>query len=285
MAEIEHAARDAAGTPVQPVEVNAQPGSALSALRALGVIFGGPLVVVGASVTAVAAGLIAARRGRLGPTMIASTALGAAFPWIYDAVISPRQMTWGAARNEIHRKWPGDDIIPSPAYESLHAVTISAPASQVWPWLLQIGENRGGFFSYDWLENLSGADIHTIQHIVPELQHEEVGDPILLSPNVGLVVWELVPERALVLRAMDPNTGQAVKPDIDANVFFNATWSFILDETSGGPTRLIARFRADGNPRTLMKEGMHYLLETPHFIMERKMLLNIKKLAEQMSHA
>jgi hypothetical protein len=79
-------------------------------------------------------------------------------------------------------------------------------------------------------------------------------------------------------------TGQAVSPDINANVFTDSTWAFILDERSDEVTRLIARYLMDGNPRVLIKEGIHYFLETPHFVMQRKMLLNIKRLAEKMNH-
>jgi len=284
MAEAERADTRRADKPTQPTKVMApQQASALSGIRGAGVIFGGPLIVVGASIAAVAAGLIAARRGRLTPNMTATAALGAAFPWVYELFISPWQQNWGTTQNELHRSWPGDDVIPNPIYEATHAVTIKAPASQVWPWLVQIGQNRGGFFSYDWLENLAGANIHTIEHIVPELQQIEVGDPILLAPNIGLVVWEVIQERSLVLRTMDPDTGQAVSPDINANVFTDSTWAFILDERSDKVTRLIARYRMDGNPRTLIKESIHYLVETPHFIMQRKMLLNIKRLVEKMS--
>ncbi len=284
MSEAERAAVRRSKESAQPTKTKAQQQtSALAGLRGAGTIVGGPLIMISASIAAVTAGLIATRRGRLTPNRIAIAALGAAFPWVYELVLSPWQLNWGSSQSELHRKWPGDDLILNPIYESTHAVTINAAASRVWPWLLQIGQNRGGFFSYDWLENLAGADIHTINHIVPELQRIETGDLVLLAPNIGLVVWEVIPEHALVLRAMDPNTGKAVSPDINANFFTDSTWTFIIDERGEGVTRLIARFRMDGNPRVVLKEAIHYLLETPHFIMQRKMLLGIKRLAEQMN--
>lgn len=282
MAEAERAATRRADKSTPSTKAMApQQASALSGLRGAGVIFGGPLILIGASIAAVTAGLIAARRGRLTRSMIATAALGASFPWVYELLISPWQQSWGATQDELHRRWPGDDVVANPIYEATHAVTVNAPASQIWPWVKQIGQNRGGFFSYDWLENLAGADIHTIEHIVPELQQIEVGDLVTLAPNIGLAVWEVTPERSLILRTMDPKTGQAASPDIGANVFTDSTWAFILDEKSDDVTRLIARYRMDGNPRTLLRESIHYLLETPHFIMQRKMLLNIKRLVEK----
>ncbi|HZD60722.1 MAG TPA: hypothetical protein VE439_09770 [Anaerolineae bacterium] len=213
MAEAKRAATRRTDKLTQPTKVMApQKASALSGLRGAGVIVGGPLIVFCASIAAVAAGLAGARRGRLTPNMIAIAALGAAFPWVYELFISPWQLNWGTTQNELHRRWPGDDVVQNPVYEATHAVAINAPASRIWPWLQQIGQNRGGFFSYDWLENLAGADIHTINHIVPELQQIEVGDPVLIAPNLGLVVWEVVPGHSLVLRSMDPKNRPSCQP-------------------------------------------------------------------------
>ena len=140
--------------------------------------------------------------------------------------------------------------------QTTRAVTVDAPVEEVWPWLAQIGQDRGGFYSYAWLENLAGCRLRNAHRIHPEWQHSEIGETILLHPASGLKLAGFDPNRALA---------------------FEAGWYFAL-EPADGRTGLIARGRV---PRGLGSLAYAVLLELPHFVMERKMLLGIKERAER----
>jgi hypothetical protein len=91
-------------------------------------------------------------------------------------------LRWGTTDEEVHKPLAGDEVVPRPMLESTHAVTIDAPAGQVWRWLVQVGQGRGGLYSYDWLENLADLDVHSAEEIVPELQDLKVGDLVRQAP-------------------------------------------------------------------------------------------------------
>ena len=125
--------------------------------RGMGVLLG-PSIVLG---FLVAAGTRALLRGRVfgrmyGPARLLRLPLGfgAAFPWAYALAIRHWHLRWGATDEEAGKPLPGDDLVPQPGIESTRAITVHAPAGEVWPWLAQIGQDRGGFYSYEWLENL-----------------------------------------------------------------------------------------------------------------------------------
>ena len=86
----------------------------------------------------------------------------------YVLLIRPWHLRWGSSDEETEMKLPGDDLVQEAKLQATHAVTILAPPSQVWPWLIQIGQGRGGFYSYDWIENMMGLDIHNADNILPE---------------------------------------------------------------------------------------------------------------------
>ncbi|MER2137342.1 MAG: hypothetical protein ABS909_05705, partial [Arthrobacter sp.] len=127
---------------------------------------------------------------------IAAAAAGAA-----AAVLALRRasLRWGATESEVAMNLPGDELLPAPNLVATRAISIAAPPSKVWPWLTQLGQNRGGFYSYDWLENLLGLNIHSAETIQSELQVQEPGDTIDLAPGAGLSVVRLDAERSLVL--------------------------------------------------------------------------------------
>ncbi|MCP3964119.1 MAG: hypothetical protein GY719_40330 [bacterium] len=204
----------------------------------------------------------------------------------YVFVLRPWHLKWGATRSEVTGPQPGDGIVERPRIEATRAITIRAPTAEVWPWLVQIGQGRGGFYSYDWLENLMGLEIHSADRILPELQDLEIGDILPNGPETpdeGVVVADLEPERALILHGtLVP--GQTMKDypihyDETTPRWMDWTWGFILDPLGEDTTRLIARFRMDyrGLQSAMM---LHLLLEPSHFVMERKMLLGIKERAE-----
>ncbi len=182
-----------------------------------------------------------------------------------------------------NRTLPGYEFIKNPRYHTTRAITIDAPASEVWPWLVQMGQGRGGFYSYDWLENLVGLAIHSADAIIPELQDLKVGDQVRLAPvdsrgtAFAMDVAVLEPERSLVLRA--PGT---LEDALEAALPY-ATWAFILELISEDTTRLIVRFRSDFKPTLRGLVRNKYALAVPHFLMESKTMLGIKSRAERSS--
>lgn len=191
---------------------------------------------------------------------------------IYWFGLRPRQIRWGATDAEVMRPLPGDAIVPRPRNWSTRAITIAAPAASVWPWLAQIGQGRGGLYSYDWLENLAGCDIHSTNRIIPELQYLEIGDVIRLGPEgyPAYPVAAVEPGRALVLGGDDPELGAH-------------SWAFVLDPVDEQTTRLIVRSRGDYPPTLANFMIWRVLTEPLHFVMERKMLLGVKQRAEAMA--
>jgi hypothetical protein len=217
---------------------------------------------------------------------------GALLPWAYLLIVRPWHSRWGATEEEVRRALPYDHFVPDPIYQTTRAVTIGAPPGEVWRWLVQLGQGRGGLYSYDWLENLADLDVHSAEVIVPELQDLKVGDLVRLAPEsigaeAGLRVAAMEPGRALVLhQPTDPHTGRPIdRDDPGLENYYGWNWAFVLEETDGGSTRLIVRSRIDGSPRTLIGAFYTLLLEFPHFVMERAMLMGIKRRAERTSVA
>lgn len=189
---------------------------------------------------------------------------------LYRWALRPWQRTWGATPAEARRPLPGDALVPRANYETTRTIPIAAPPDAVWPWIMQLGQGRGGFYSYDWLENLFGLDIHSSDRIVPEWQAVEIGDPVRMAPSdrfdgtARMDIALIEPKRALVLRS------PAEAPDDQA-----ASWAFVLDPVNDTTTRLLVRTRMMTTPL------MCLVLDPAHFIMERKMLRGIKRRAEQ----
>lgn len=191
---------------------------------------------------------------RLGALVILLAAIGAVFAFI----VQPWYLGWGATPEERTRRLPGDEIIPDSTRQQTRAITVNAPIDRVWPWLAQIGQDRGGFYSYEWLENLAGCEMRNAERVDPEWQRREVGEPVMLHPAApGLPVTIFEPGRVIGLEG----------------------WGvFVIEPAAGGSrTRLIARGRIPRGSATLFYRG---LLEIPHFVMQRKMLLGIKQRAE-----
>ncbi|MGQ0600657.1 MAG: hypothetical protein ACT4QE_03060, partial [Anaerolineales bacterium] len=125
---------------------------------------------------------------------------GAAGAAAYAFIVRPWHLRWGATEDEVKHSLPGDDFIADPKIATTHAITIHAPVERVWPWLVQIGRGRGGFYSYTRIENLMGLDIHNEDRLVPAFQELKVGDVIPFdSTGFGVQVSILEPMRTLVL--------------------------------------------------------------------------------------
>jgi hypothetical protein len=210
-------------------------------------------------------------------------ALVAACAAVYALLIRPRHLRWGASGDEIAQPLPGDELVPDPKLNATHAISIQAPPAQVWPWLAQIGQGRGGFYSYDWIENAMGLEIHSSDNILPEHQDLQVGDVIPLAPDgsMGLPVAILEPERALVLHGDTRIPDQISGPPMRPGDYMATTWGFYLFAQADGGTRLVERWRSDWAPRLSNTFFYHLFLEPGAFLMERKMLLGIKERAER----
>jgi hypothetical protein len=150
--------------------------------------------------------------------------------------------THRAARDdERNAGLPGDEIVPRPETCYTMAITIRATASAIWPWLVQMGQGRGGFYTHEWIENLLGANIRNANRVVAAWQQLEVGDSVRLTPDPYwgqpgqvMIVAEIQRQRALVFRQRLPNGS-------------TASWAFLLVPQDGGTTRVIMR-RRGGRP-------------------------------------
>src|ERR1700693_4460803 len=110
-----------------------------------------------------------------------------------------RLLRWGATDEEIAAAHPGDDLIGDANVTATRAITIRRSPDVVWPWIAQLGQGRGGFYSYDFLENLVGCDIHSANSVVARWQQVQVGDDVRLAPNAALEVALAEPGHTLVL--------------------------------------------------------------------------------------
>lgn len=207
---------------------------------------------------------------------------GAAGVAAYIYVLRPWHLRWGATDEEVERSLPGDELVPQPKINATHAVTIFAPAEKVWPWIAQIGQGRGGFYSYTWIENrLLHLNIQNADRILPEFQNPKVGERIPLAPNgFGVPIAILEPGRALVAHG-DTRISPSVFPNMRPGDFFNASWGFYLEPMGERATRLIERERIDYSPSLYNAIFMRAFLEPGAFLMARKMLLGIKQRAEK----
>jgi len=188
---------------------------------------------------------------------------------------------WGATDAEVTGSLPGDELVPEPMLGYTHAVTIQAPPERVWQWLVQLGQGRGGMYSYEGLENLVGCDIHNVDRILPELQTLQVGELIRLGPKgyPCFVVAAIEPPRALILVSADPLTGAPVAyADRKDKGYSIASWQFVLQPLEGKATRFLVRQRLAHSPDLTL---VWRLTEPVGFVMERKFLRSIRRLAEQ----
>lgn len=206
---------------------------------------------------------------KISQNLIISFGLSAAGFAGYLLFVRPRWLSWGTPKGEENSSLPGDHLIPNERLllQTTRTLEIPAAAGEIWPWLVQIGQGRGGFYSYDWLENLFGLDIHSTDRILPQYQNLKVGDRIPFGRGAGVDVFEIEPECWLVLAGREPS-GE-----------IGGSWSFILKPTGRQSTRLIVRTRvAEFPPSWMSKIFGLVLLEPAHFIMERRMMLGIRDL-------
>lgn len=206
------------------------------------------------------------RRRVITGVSLAAAGVGALAAYVLR--VRPWHLRWGATDEEVCERLPGDELVEHPNVEATHAITINAPVEEVWPWLVQIGQDRGGFYSYSWLENLVGCRLRNADRIMPEFQQLSAGDTVRLHPQAPpLPVLICEPTRALVLGSNTKSPG---------------TWGFYLKGLDGGRTRFVIRGRGDWGMGLPGKLLARVVFEPAHFIMERKMMLGIKGRAESL---
>jgi hypothetical protein len=198
----------------------------------------------------------------MGPLrVLVALALGAA---VYLRFLRRPTLTWGATDQEADARLPGDELLEEADGVATRAVDIDAPPADVWPWIAQMGPApRGGAYTYDWIENLLGLGMHSVDRVLPEFQAPQVGDTIGYGSN-RMRVERVEPEHVLAWRSEDGNW----------------VWTFVLEERNGS-TRLVSRnrFRL---PSLAARLGM-IPMEPASLVMERRMLQGIKERAERLA--
>ncbi|MEA2476524.1 MAG: hypothetical protein QOC87_723 [Actinomycetota bacterium] len=198
------------------------------------------------------------------PVVIGTALIGAGFFGFYR----PWQMKWGTTTEEVARSMPGDELVSFPTFNATRAVTIEALPEDIWPWIVQIGFGRAGWYSYDFLDNFGH---HSAKNLLPEFQHIAIGDPIPMGPGGSTGVW-----------VKDFELGRSI-------LWWNqkskqSTWVWTLDPMRDGTTRLVTRVRSHStwrHPSTVMWLP---ILEVADFPMMRKCLLGIKRRSERLAH-
>ena len=187
--------------------------------------------------------------------------LGALATAAYARLLREPILTWGATRNEASGALPGDELLPAPDGQATRAIWIDAPAGDVWPWIAQMGPApRGGAYTYDWIENLMGLNMHSADRVLEEFQHPRIGDEIGFGANRMRLEY-VDPPRALAWRSTDGNW----------------VWLFNLRE-EGSRTRLISRNRFR---LAKLRDRLGMVpMEPASLVMERRMLVGIKERAE-----
>jgi len=210
---------------------------------------------------------------------VASLALvfGALFA-VYFACVRPWARSWGATSAEASATLPGDSIVPDATSTETRAVTIAAPADRVFAWVAQTGQDRGGFYSYRILEDAVGCEMPSVEHLDPALQRWAVGDRLWMYParkfdgngSAWLRVYE--PGRALAFSSHQIGTPPSAPED--------GSWAMIVEPIDANSSRLLMRGRGRDQASFAARAFELLAFEPAHFVMEKKMMLSIRKLAE-----
>jgi hypothetical protein len=196
-------------------------------------------------------------------SVIVAAALAAGLAALYNRVLRQPIVNWGATDGEASARLPGDELLEGANGISTRAIDIDAPLANVWPWLAQMGPSpRGGVYTYDWIENLLGLNMHSTDRVLPEFQKPELGDALAFGSNV-MRIDRVDPGQVLSWRSGDGNW----------------VWTFVLEPRNRG-TRLISRNRF--RLPTLAARVGALPMEPASLVMERKMLRGIKQRAERL---
>lgn len=179
----------------------------------------------------------------------------------------------GATREEANRVLPGDEVTPPNPFRSTMAATLAGTTEEIWPWLVQVGWNRGAYYTYNPIENLFGLDLHNADRIHPEWQDLKVGDTIWMShPRLKNLFPEtkvntLEPNQALVLAIYGPR-GTEMPP--------SGAWTFFLEPIDDTSTRFIVRLQVAA-PTVIGKIIFYAFMEPAHFFMQQTMFTGLQQ--------
>lgn len=193
-------------------------------------------------------------------------------------LIGQKRLRWGTIAGEASAVLPGDDLIADPKWSYTLGVSIDAPARAVWPWIAQIGQGRGGFYTYQTLENLVGCRVANTAEIIEEHQHPAVGDGIHLHPDTPPLQIAIVdPPHTFVLWGSPAAIGEGAG-------WGKSTWQFVITSATDEGCRLLTRGRYDYAPdwKSRLTFG-RFPIEPISYVMSRRMMLEIKRLAEQLA--
>jgi hypothetical protein len=197
---------------------------------------------------------------------------------VFVAGVRPWYLQWGATDDEARAPLSGDEIIPNADRQETRAITIRASVDRVWPWLAQLGQDRGGFYSYDILENLVGCAMPTEDVLRPDKQSWQLGDKLWMYPSdkaggIGFATLRsYVPGRSLGFGTR--MTGRPLSEPEDGS------WSFVLVPLGDSATRFLVRGRGAPGRSLLGVAFDRSFFEPVHFLMERRMMIGIAQLAE-----
>ena len=208
--------------------------------------------------------------------------------FVYALVIRPWQLRRGATDAEVRRSLPGDDLVRDPKCGYTQAITIKASVSEVWPWLVQIGYKRAGWYSHDFLHRLMGIagsvdDEHSsAKRVIPNLQDLKVGDVVEIAPGMGYVVAGIEPGRALILHSrVDTGKWESLSgSDPLPEKYLSSSWVWLVEEVDEKTTRLIVRVRSDHTPGLLSALSAGIPNELGSLVMQPKTLRVLKQRAE-----
>jgi hypothetical protein len=215
---------------------------------------------------------------KFGGRALVLSAMLAVILLVFVQSVRPWYLTWGASADEADRSLPGDAVLPAAREQGTRAITISAPAEQVWPWVAQLGQDRGGFYSYEVLEDLVGCEMPSADRIRPEFQGWKPGDKLWMYPpdkwnglgHGALAAYE--PGRAISFATRQIGTSPASP--------YDGNWTFVVEPIDAKRSRLLVRGREAGSPAWLARTFDHFVFEPIHFVMEKRMMVGIQQLAE-----
>lgn len=210
--------------------------------------------------------------------LAAALAVGAGYAGVFHL-----GRTWGATSAERHRVLPGDDLVAGPKLRTTHAITVAASPDEVWPWLLQMGWGRAGWYTYRWVDLLLfPANGPSADRILPEYQHLDVGDHVPDGPpetNCSFTVRQLEPAKLLVLHSDSHLFGALAERD---DVAMDWVWTWQLTQTHRGDTRIVQRNNGRLTPGWLHM-AYHATIVPADFVMARSHLRGIKRRVERRS--
>ncbi len=215
------------------------------------------------------------------PRAVALLLTVSAMALAYACAVRPAYLNWGSTESERMRAFLGDDVVAGPHHQQTRAIAIAAPAATVWPWVAQLGQDRGGFYSYDVLENLVGCEMPAGEILRPDRQAWVVGDRLWMYPphkagGIGFATLRYYePGRVLAFGTHVPGT-PIDRPD-------DGLWTFVVEAVDASNSRLLVRSRATSVRSIWGAAFDHAIFEPVHFAMERRMMTGIKQLAEGQS--